>query len=729
MNKLIVQIVLFLVLISFAIATLFLDEQNEFTIGLSEENLTFGTLGDSIGRYLSIPLYAFITNYSITLNGFSTEIDYDDFSTYPLDVDKWNESVFSDPFGGGSTTAQYNCTVINNKYNCDLYASLGESANVITIMKDTPSDERIYFTYDLFIDTDASAQPSSVSYFFQLRNYSYCDIVGGECNNNVGSHLWYEQFVGVDGLIHSRNLSIYINTTDNNATIRNESNGVIMGSINVAGRAGNYFTIKMKAVGQPGGEDAYLKFNLSNLDFNSSITNVTIITGGSYDILSSPGRTIKKPTNYTLNTSAIQSVINNGCTCTNCSISSTDCLIPVIFKSDTEGILEYSNLNASYQFGVDDCSTFLYPIINFTYRDQLDNALISLKNDYDIELIYPFSQSLSGNLTNIQAYGFCSSVNYTDVNYSFTGEFTLSKDEYGTQIYEYSVASPLIGRIPSVSYTQYLSRLNETSTIVFTWRTNTFENVDGSMEIYTCSGDGTRTLVGTSAIINGEAYANLELINTPYSYEVIYNGVRYTNDDSYTKCHIETQTTRLYIIDVGTPTAPVTGLYSIPCNVTRTGNFTFTMEWGENPESDSTITGCYEAIRQTVRGSSIVAEVCETTSGISGVLTDSGFTYLVKGRLYQNGYSIECQDWLVFETAADQNDTFGITGILAIFFLVCGTILLFINEKAKWFPIMGVVGILLAWGLGILAFGWPGIASLVAFVIVIIVVGRYSKKQ
>jgi len=58
---------------------------------------------------------------------------------------------------------------------------------------------------------------------------------------------------------------------------------------------------------------------------------------------------------------------------------------------------------------------------------------------------------------------------------------------------------------------------------------------------------GNRTLVGTASIINGEAYANIELLNTPYSYEVIYQGVRYADTDTYSKCHIETQTTRLYI--------------------------------------------------------------------------------------------------------------------------------------------------------------------------------------
>jgi hypothetical protein len=153
------------------------------------------------------------------------------------------------------------------------------------------------------------------------------------------------------------------------------------------------------------------------------------------------------------------------------------------------------------------------------------------------------------------------------------------------------------------------------------------------------------------------------------------------------------------------------------------------MTWGTNPQSEETLIGCVQAIRQTVRGSSTVYEECSETSGISATVSDSGFSYIVKGKLYQNGYSIGCQNELTFETAAEQDNTFGITGILAIFFLAAGMILLFAHENPSWYPVMGVIGIIIAWILGILAFGWQGISAIVFFVVIIIILGRYARKQ
>ena len=460
--------------------------------------------------------------------------------------------------------------------------------------------------------------------------------------------------------------------------------------------------------------------------FNRSISNVSINLDGS-SLLSVANEF--PATNISFNIIPFNNILRDGCTCTNCSIDSNICNIPITFNSATAGILQVNLSNASYEYGLDNCSDFTYPVINLTYKNAIDKNVISVDNAYDLNVIDPFTQTLQNTFNGDEKNSFCSPVNYTSFNHSLTGAFTLSKTGYGTQIYEYTAANLLIGSYPTSLYDLYLAELANTSTIVFTWRTNAFENVDGLMQIYECLGDGTKNLIGVSSIINGEANANLELLTVPYSYEVVFDGVTYTDDESFTKCHIETQTTRLYILKVGESIAPITGIYSIPCNITRTGNFSFLMQWGLNPQSDSQIQGCVNAYRQTVRGDTEVYEECSNGTGISATVADSGFTYIVTGRLFQNGYSIGCQNQLTFETSADQVNTFGITGILSIFFLIAGMILLFVNEAPKWYPVMGVVGMVLAWMLGILAFGWVGISSLVFFVVIIILIGRHGRKR
>ncbi|MBI2452386.1 PQQ-binding-like beta-propeller repeat protein [Candidatus Pacearchaeota archaeon] len=54
--------------------------------------------------------------------------------------------------------------------------------------------------------------------------------------------------------------------------------------------------------------------------------------------------------NKTKLVTAINSALNNGsCSCTGCILDGDNCLVPFLFHSDTEGKLEYSSLNITYQ--------------------------------------------------------------------------------------------------------------------------------------------------------------------------------------------------------------------------------------------------------------------------------------------------------------------------------------------------------------------------------------------
>jgi hypothetical protein len=170
-------------------------------------------------------------------------------------------------------------------------------------------------------------------------------------------------------------------------------------------------------------------------------------------------------------------------------------------------------------------------------------------------------------------------------------------------------------------------------------------------------------------------------------------------------------------------------MYSIQCNVSKTGDNTAKVSWGTNPESDSAITGCIEAYRYTVAGSTLVYENCTSTeSEIERAIPASGYEYTVRGRIEQDGYYFDCQDVLTFGYDQTTADRFGLGGIIAIFFLVAAMVLLFSNEQPKWFPVMAGVGLLIAFVMGIMAVGWMPTASLIFLILIVLWVGRHHRQ-
>jgi hypothetical protein len=380
---------------------------------------------------------------------------------------------------------------------------------------------------------------------------------------------------------------------------------------------------------------------------------------------------------------------------------------------------------------VDDCTTFTNKILNFSYFSQLDGNPINLTNNYDLTFDGYIDQTLQGTFTGNESNVFCSSINLTEynLNYSVTGELTLTKSGWATQIFVIDTP-PLIARSnPTTQQNLSLIRLNESSTILITWLTTTYEAIDGSMDVYKCNGDGSRTLITSAPVIDGDSSANIELINTPYSYEIIVNGIRYIDNSSFSRCHIETEATRQFLVDIeGIDLTPAIGLYSIDCNITRTSNTTVRMSWGTNPEDASTITGCLDANRITNIGTTLVFQNCSTGNSMDISIPVNTFSYLISGKLYQSGRSIVCKDNVEFRPSITAGRSFGLIGLFSVFFLIAGLVLLFSNEDPKWYPLAAGIALILSWLMGLVAFGWVPTSSLLAFLILIIIIGRSSKK-
>ena len=380
---------------------------------------------------------------------------------------------------------------------------------------------------------------------------------------------------------------------------------------------------------------------------------------------------------------------------------------------------------------IDNCSTFTNFILNFTYSDEgAESKLTVDKVGYDLTFTSSVGDiKLNGTIYDTSNNSFCTNVNTTirNLTWDTTGQILIEKSLYATRLFDIGTPFSASNLNPYVQNINMIL-LNESSTVIITWLTTAYESISGTMLVYQCRGDGSRFLVESTPIINGEAVINIELINSLYSYEIVVDGELFTDITDFTKCHIEPSTERTFIVNIGgIDVAPTLGLYSITCNLTKGLSNTVNMTWGLNPENDATITGCMQAFRHSITGTTKVFESCDTDFSIIATVPLSGYDYSVSGKLFQNGYSISCNEILEFKNDNTTPNLLGLTGLIAIFFLFVGMVLLF-NQDSKEQLLGLIVALIIAFITGWLAFGWQTISAIISFIIVIMLIGRHSRK-
>jgi len=386
-----------------------------------------------------------------------------------------------------------------------------------------------------------------------------------------------------------------------------------------------------------------------------------------------------------------------------------------------------------YDINVSECSgNTIFPIANFTYYDEITNNIINTTNAYlttiyDGTAYYNQTGTFPRNTTN----KFCTNIDPSDVSYSWSmwRAFSLSEPSYITRIVSIAEAGAYtLNNINVAEIPFYMIGTLNSSTVTYTWLTTQFQRVDGTMRIYQCNGDGTKDLIESTPITSGTAVANIELLTQPYSYDVIINGLIY-EDTSYTTCHVESSTERTYYVDI----VPITvvepiGLYSTSCSIAKSGNSTVLMQWGTNAESEAPITGCIKAYRRSIHGEVLIYENCtNASSSLERSIPNSGFDYVVKGDITQRIITVPCEDVVTFIADNDTAKTFGISGLFAIFILIGALGLLYAGDGE--IQLLGAaVGIIAAWVLGIMNFSWEVVSAMIAFLLFLTIIGRYTRK-
>jgi len=371
-------------------------------------------------------------------------------------------------------------------------------------------------------------------------------------------------------------------------------------------------------------------------------------------------------------------------------------------------------------------------IANFSYYDEKDLSGINLTNEYDIRLTDgTYSYLINGSWNYSHSNQICTNIPSSHAyNFAFTGEtMTLSKTDYITRLYELSGISGTLSNNPVLQQKLYLLKLNDSSTVNYNWYTDSYQTINGIMLIYKCTG-ANRTLVESAPIIDGIAVANIELLTQPYAYEIIYEGTTYTDTTSYSKCHLESQTDITYYVDVGEETiTEEIGLFSVQCTLENLYNNTYRLNWTQNPDDSSYVTGCIQAFRPSNIGNVIVFENCSDsgytfTQDVTGLTP--GFDYIIRGKLEQGDQTGYCTNTMSVNNPNTAASAWGASALFAVLLIVAGLILMYAGDGiAMHFGAMAAL--ILGYVLGLTQWSFLTLTSLLLFMLIIVGIGRYNK--
>lgn len=396
--------------------------------------------------------------------------------------------------------------------------------------------------------------------------------------------------------------------------------------------------------------------------------------------------------------------------------------------------LETTLLNQSvWTISIDDCTSNIYPIANITYYDEVSNDVLNVTNSYVLNFTDgTFNYDLAGSFAEGDENVLCTNLQPSlfTFDWNMWGTMTLSKTAYITRVLNFAEAEGyIISNDPMIDIELYMVATADSNTVTYTWFTTQYQPVDGTMLIYKCNGDGSKSLVESVNIVGSNAVANIILLTQPYSYNVVVDSVVY-DGAGYAPCHVESASTATYYVDlISADTTPYRGTIVTDCEITKQGDNIAQLSWGTNPESSATLTGCMFAERSTIYGWTEIYRNCSSTENpMLRTIPDSGFNYIVRGALYQGDASKWCTSQIEFH---DDNSTavrFGISGVFAVALLIIAMALFYAGEGVS--PIVGgIAAIIIAFIFGILNFGIITTSAIVSFLLIFVFIGRYAKSK
>lgn len=384
-----------------------------------------------------------------------------------------------------------------------------------------------------------------------------------------------------------------------------------------------------------------------------------------------------------------------------------------------------------YGITVNNCSvTYPYPILNISYYDEVDNTELTAENQFNLHIYDSVSDyNRSWAFGTLDIHSLCTSVApNTTLTFAMDGLMKVSRIDYTTKYVTIATGDPFIlsNVNPPVMNITLLS-LGNATTVVYHIYSSDFSPLTGTLRILKCNIDGTKTLTQSVNIVSGTAVAQIILTTQPYAYEIVIGDTVYRSSDFYT-CHPEVSTDITYYVSLGAGgLGNNIGLSLTPCNVTKTGNWTATMSWGDNPYDSSYVQGCLVAYRQGIYNLTKIYENCSTVEhSITRTIPDNGNDYYVYGELRQGDSVATCNTYATFISYKDTPAMMGLTGIFAIILLVASLALIYAG-KGDGVMLGAGIGVVLAFIAGMFVIGWQTALSICLILATVAFVGRYSK--
>lgn len=433
------SLILILCLI-FISATLVTVNLTTFSNGLSAENLTF-LIDENVTRFLNLPLVNVTDNLTMDLRSVFGDTITDNLSL---------RFTFDELSGNFSSTGEVSINAtpavspvhgfvgpLNLSMEVNLTNTIDFPNSTATNVDD--DDNFSLSTWIQVIDTTnieskIYGNTPSITNQFEIRISQLVNFIKiGTTKQGVGSSLvnvgalaqnvWFHLAMTYDGT--GKEITAYLNG-DNVSTI-----SYAQGAADRINTSQRFSFFDSPASGKFLIDDfrIYNTFlsndNISTLFQERSILDPKIFVSENISV-DITGYLLPNATS-SINNTVFNNILSAGCTCQNCSLTSGICSIPIIFNAEnTTSSLEYSNLDTSYEFGLDNCSSFTAPAFNYTIRDESTNDLVVTNVSFAIQ--FQDATSNSGNLAvdglGRNNYTFCQTPSYANLTGSMINTMT-----------------------------------------------------------------------------------------------------------------------------------------------------------------------------------------------------------------------------------------------------------------------------------------------------------------
>jgi len=400
-----------------------------------------------------------------------------------------------------------------------------------------------------------------------------------------------------------------------------------------------------------------------------------------------------------------------------------------VYETTTQQSQEILNI------AVGPCGGLLnYTILNMSYFDEVDDSSINLTNAYNLVITdgtYYYNQT--GFFTGNRSNKLCTNINPGNTTYNFDmwGSITLSKTGYITKVLNLNPATPIqLSNNPYTNMSLYIIGVANSTTVIYNWFTNDFFVIDGTMRIYRCEPDSSRTLIDSLTVVSGTISTNIQLLTESYVYDITVNGVTYTDPTGFSQCHVESQTDITYFVDIGIDISQITGLAASECVLTLVTNTTVFMQWAANVNNEDPVEGCLQAYRKSIAGNVEVFNNCTTSPPFNRtvIIAPGSNEYVIIGSMKQGNSSVFCENDLVINPTSDATELYGLVGVMAVLFLVAAMTFMF-AENGTIRIVASIVGLLSVMYLGLLNITWGTVGSIITLLVIIIAIARYSRKN